>query len=142
MTTLWYDNLIDFMRTLLGVVYLMDHEINSCSPKFFDWPQSSSHYHFVLQKGNNVKVIMELFMPTLSTVMVQWVMWSEWQKRFSCYKNEWTLVEKCCFNILTLNIFLFFFFLSKVLQLRGQMGRKKGRRLNMKVNPKLPFLAI
>ena len=53
-------------------------------------------------KKKNVRVAMELevlkvpiFRPTLSIVMVQQVLWWEKQNRFSRFKCQRTMVEKC-----------------------------------------------
>jgi hypothetical protein len=46
--------------------------------------------------------------PTLSTIMVQGVMQWERQKRFSCWKCQETMGEKCHFNIISFVLFLLF----------------------------------
>jgi hypothetical protein len=55
-------------------------------------------------------------------------MWSQRQKRFSCYKNEWTLVEKYRFNILTLTR-VYLFILSKVVVAKRIYGEEKGEKV-------------
>ena len=47
----------------LVVVYIMDHDVPSCSPKICDWLWSLSQDHFGLHQGKNVKVTMELEVP-------------------------------------------------------------------------------
>ena len=60
----------------------MDHEVIPCSFEIFGWLLNLAHNHFSLHEGKKVKVIMELevanmpiFRPTISTIMVQQVLW-------------------------------------------------------------------
>jgi hypothetical protein len=39
--------------SILGDVYIMDHEVVPCSPKLCDWPLNSSWDHFGLHQGKN-----------------------------------------------------------------------------------------
>jgi hypothetical protein len=62
------------------------------------WPLNSSRNHFGLHQEKNVRVPMELEVPkrpisklTLSTVTLQWVLWWERQKGFSCCNRQGTM---------------------------------------------------
>jgi hypothetical protein len=61
-----------------------------------------------LHQGKNVKVIMEfeipkrhILRPTLSTNMVQRVLWWERQKRYYGRKRQGPMAEKCYYDILS-----------------------------------------
>ena len=90
-------------KICLGDVYIMDHEVIPCCSKICDWSLNLSRDHFGLheEKKKNVRVTMDLdpkrhvFRPTLSTVMVRWVLRWERQKRSSCCNCEGTMAGKC-----------------------------------------------
>ena len=101
----WSDFVFHGVIRPLEVVYVMDHEVITCSSKASDWMLSLSHVYFSLHHvKNNVTMIMELEVPkrpnfkrALSTVMVQQVLQRDKQKRFSRCKCQETTVEKCRF---------------------------------------------
>ena len=73
-----------------------------------------------------------IFTPTLSTIMVQWVLCWERQKRFSSCKCQGTWQRNA--TLIFLNRKLFFH------QTLSLLLGKKGRRPNIVKNPKLPYL--
>ena len=85
----------------------MDQEVVPRPCKMCDWPLNSSHDHFGLHQGNNVRVTMKfevpkrhILMPTLSTNMVQRVLQWERQKRGwgSSRKRQGPMVENWCYH--------------------------------------------
>ena len=85
----------------------MDHDIVPCSSKICDWPIVPGPLQF--PSRNKCKGDHEtwgpkrpIFRPTLSTIMVQWVLQWERQKRSSRCKCQRTMVEECRFDILNL----------------------------------------
>ena len=83
----------------------MDHEVVPRLCKICDWLLKLSWDHFGLNHGKVVRVTMEFevpkwpnFKPTLSTLMVQWVLQWEKQKRCSNSKRQGCMAKKCWYN--------------------------------------------
>jgi hypothetical protein len=88
----------ELYSSLLRDVYIMEHEVVPCSSKICGWPLKLSHDHFGLHQEGNVRATMKLevpkrpiFRPTLSAIMVQWILQWERQKRFSHCKCQGTM---------------------------------------------------
>lgn len=47
----------------LGVVYIMDHDVITCSPKICDWQLDMLQDCFGLRQGKNVTMIMKFEVP-------------------------------------------------------------------------------
>ena len=84
----------------------MDQEVVPRPCKMCDWPLNSSHDHFGLHQGNNVRVTMKfevpkrhILMPTLSTNMVQRVLqWVRQKGGGSSRKRQGPMVENWCYH--------------------------------------------
>ena len=101
----------------------MEHEVAPCSSKICDWPLNSSHDRFGShQEKKNERVTWNLrsqkvyFKPTLSTILVQQVVWWEKQKRISCSKCQGTMAR---------NLFFFQLFMTNVSIFTKKEKRKK-----------------
>lgn len=98
-----------------GVVFIIDHEIISCSLIIYDEPSNSSWDHFNVHQGKIVNLTMELkvskrhvFKPTLSIVTVQRIVQRERQKRFCHCKSLGDHDKQMPFSILfLLNLYFF-----------------------------------
>jgi hypothetical protein len=73
----------------------MDHEVVPRSCKICDWLLNLFRDHFSLHQGKKIRVTMKFefpkryfLRPTLSTDIVQWVLWWERQKRCSSRKRK------------------------------------------------------
>ena len=81
------------MSGLLGVAYIIDHEVIPRPCKICDCLLNSSHDHFGLHQGHfqcdhGVRGLQKIFLrPTLPTDMVQQVLGWERQNRCSSRKN-------------------------------------------------------
>ena len=99
---------------------------------------NSSRDHFGLhQEKKNVRVTMEvevlrrpIFEPTLSTIMVRWILWWERQKEILLLQMTRDHDREMPF----------FFLLQMLLQLRGTRGKGKEKKVKHTQIPKLPFL--
>ena len=87
--------------------------------KICDWMLNSSHDHFTLHQGKNVRVIMEfkvpqrqILRPTLSTNMVQRVLRWERQKRCPGRKRQWPMTKKCNYSDYYYYIIIILFYLE------------------------------
>ena len=98
---------------VLRVFYTMNHEVVPRPCKICDWLVDSSRDHFGLHQGRNIRMTMELevpkrhiLRPTLSTNMVEWVLWWERQKRCSSRLRQGPMAQTCCYNILLVKLIL------------------------------------
>ena len=93
----------------------MDHEVVArliYTIHHCDWLLNSSRNHFSLRQERNVGVTMEfevpkrhILWPTLSTSMVQRVLWWERQNRSCDRKRQGPMAEKCCYDKFLITFF-------------------------------------
>ena len=88
----------------------MDHEIVPRSCKICDWLLNSFWDHFGLHQGNNTRVTMKvskrhILRPTLSTDMVQWILWRKGKRGALVEKGKGHMAKKCYYKIFLRNSF-------------------------------------